>query len=201
MKRVMLASGNPGKLQELQHVLKGLPIELLPQPDDARYAVAETGTTFVENAIIKARHACAISRLPCIADDSGLMVDALDGHPGVKTARYAGPVADSADNMAKLLDALSGIDDAAQRGAQFCCVLVYMRHAQDPLPVIATATWRGQIATSQRGAGGFGYDPVFYLPELELCAAEMSADEKKARSHRGQAALLLARALAPVLGV
>ncbi|WP_154222454.1 RdgB/HAM1 family non-canonical purine NTP pyrophosphatase [Marinicella rhabdoformis] len=195
--KVMLASGNQGKLAELQLALSPLGFELIPQPKTAEYDVEETGSTFVENAIIKARHASALSGLPCIADDSGLMVSALNDKPGVRTARFAGVNATSEDNMALMLEQLEGKEN---RAAQFCCVLVFVRHANDPLPVIATATWSGEIAIEKSGADGFGYDPIFYVPTHKKTAAELSREEKQSLSHRGQAVAILSEQLANQLG-
>ena len=193
---VMLASGNQGKLAELQSAMSHLGLALTPQPKTAEYEVEETGSTFVENAIIKARHASKLSGLPCIADDSGLMVSALNDRPGVRTARFAGEAATSEENMALMLQQLAGKDD---RKAQFCCVLVFVRHAADPLPVIATATWSGEIAKEKSGAEGFGYDPIFYVPSHEKTAAELTKEEKQSMSHRGQAVEILSEQLAKQL--
>ncbi len=190
--KIMLASGNQGKLVELQSALQPLNVVLLPQPKAKKYEVAETGSTFVENAIIKARHAASLSGLPCIADDSGLMVKALNDEPGVRTARYAGVGASSEENIKKMLLALEDEDD---RQAQFCCVLVYLRHAEDPLPVIATASWAGEIAKVPVGTQGFGYDPIFYVPSEQMTAAELSKEVKQTLSHRGQAVALLSKQL------
>lgn len=195
--KVMLASGNQGKLMELQAALAPLNMTLVAQPKAPEYEVEETGTTFVENAIIKARHAARLSGLPCIADDSGLMVKALNDAPGVRTARYAGEQASSQDNMDKMMAALQG---AADRTAQFCCVLVYLRHADDPLPVIATATWQGEIAQSPSGKDGFGYDPIFWVPSENKTAAELTPETKQIMSHRGQAVALMSQELAKEWG-
>lgn len=194
--KVMLASGNAGKLKELQAALSPLGLELVPQPQTADYEVEETGTTFVENAIIKARHAASLSGLPCIADDSGLMVTALGDRPGVKTARYAGEGATSEENMALMLEELQGKTD---RTAQFCCVLVFVGHANDPLPVMATATWAGEIAEQKSGAEGFGYDPIFFVPTHNKTAAELTREEKQSLSHRGQAVRILSAQLKEAL--
>lgn len=194
--KVMLASGNAGKLKELQSALSPLGLDLQAQPKSAEYEVEETGSTFVENAIIKARHASALSGLPCIADDSGLMVSALNDRPGVRTARYAGVNASSEDNMALMLKEL---DNETDRRAQFCCVLVFLRHANDPLPVIATATWVGEIAEQASGAEGFGYDPIFFVPSHGKTAAELTREEKQSMSHRGQAVAILSQQLKQIL--
>jgi XTP/dITP diphosphohydrolase len=191
---IVLASGNPGKLAEIRALLAGGGIELQPQSRWDVPEVEETGTTFVENAIIKARHAAAISGLPAIADDSGLEVDALGGAPGVRSARFAGPQADDEANNRLLLEKLAG-RPAAERTARFRCVMVYLPAADSPAPLIREATWEGRIAEAPRGAGGFGYDPLF-LPEGERgSAAELPAVRKNALSHRGHALRALVAAL------
>lgn len=184
MDRIVLASGNAGKLRELSRALLPLGVELLPLSDFTSTQAEETGLSYVENALIKARHAADASGLPALADDSGLSVDALGGAPGVYSARYAGPEADNAANRAKLLQALA---EQPQRTAAFHCVLALVRSAQDPLPRIAQGHWAGEILRAERGDGGFGYDPVFFDPELGLSAAEMDPETKQARSHRGHA--------------
>ena len=184
--RVVLATGNPGKLQELQAMLEPLGIEVVPLSQFTRAAVAETGLTFVENAIIKARHAAQLAQLPAIADDSGLEVDGLQGAPGIYSARYAGEHASDEDNLRKLLAALDG-RKAAERTARYCCALVYLRWGHDPFPLISQASWEGRIGEVPRGSGGFGYDPIFELPERAMTVAEMPAEEKNRLSHRGQA--------------
>ncbi|MFT4530695.1 MAG: XTP/dITP diphosphohydrolase [Gammaproteobacteria bacterium] len=186
--KIVLASGNAGKLREFsamfaQHFADAN-VELIPQTtlgvDDAE----ETGLSFVENAILKARHACAITGLPALADDSGLEVDALQGAPGIYSARYSGQ-GDSANN-GKLLTALVGIPEA-QRTARFQCVLVYMRHAEDPTPQVFQGCWEGRIVNQAAGSEGFGYDPVFYVPSEGCTAASLSKEQKNQLSHRGQA--------------
>jgi XTP/dITP diphosphohydrolase len=184
--RVILATGNPGKLQELRAMLEPLAIEVLPLADFSRTSIAETGQTFVENALLKARHAAQLTQLPAIADDSGLEVDALHGAPGIYSARYAGEQASDEDNLQKLLAALAG-RPAAERVARYCCALVYMRWHQDPFPLISQASWHGRIVDAPRGHGGFGYDPIFELPERGLTVAELPASEKNRLSHRSQA--------------
>lgn len=192
MKKVLLASSNQGKLKELRSYLSELPIELISQPTDARYEVAETGTTFVENAIIKARHSAAISKLPCIADDSGLVVDTLDGKPGVKTARFAHNSANSLENMDYLLEKLMNQDN---RVAKFICVLVYLRHEFDPSPIIVSGEWNGVIAEQKSGNNGFGYDPIFIGEGQNKSNAELSPQEKAKYSHRGKASRSLSKKL------
>jgi XTP/dITP diphosphohydrolase len=184
--RVVLATGNPGKLQELRAMLEPLAIEVVPLSQFTRAAIPETGLTFVENAIIKARHAAQLAQLPAIADDSGLEVDALQGAPGIYSARYAGEHASDEDNLRKLLAALDG-RKAAERSARYCCALVYLRWGHDPFPLISQASWEGRIGEVPRGSGGFGYDPIFELPERAMTVAEMPAAEKNRLSHRGQA--------------
>ncbi|RZM84721.1 non-canonical purine NTP pyrophosphatase, RdgB/HAM1 family [Pseudoalteromonas rubra] len=183
-RQIVLATGNQGKVAELGSMLKDLNIEILPQSQFNVGEVAETGTTFVENAIIKARHAAKITGLPAIADDSGLEVDALKGAPGVYSARFAGADASDQDNIDKLLDAMTG---KTQRSARFWCVLVYMRHADDPTPIICQASWEGRITEDQQGLQGFGYDPVFWVESNQCTSAQLSKAEKNALSHRGQA--------------
>ncbi|MBS0357789.1 MAG: XTP/dITP diphosphatase [Proteobacteria bacterium] len=186
MKKIIVATGNLGKLNEIRQVLSDLPMALLPQSELKIREVEETGLTFVENAIIKARYACQKSGLPAIADDSGLAVDALEGKPGIHSARYAGSRKNDSSNIEKLLHDLENVSDE-HRGAQFYCVIVYMRHEQDPTPIICQGSWRGSIMRIPRGNSGFGYDPVFYLSEQQCTAAELSAEDKNRLSHRGQA--------------
>ncbi|CAM2930049.1 RdgB/HAM1 family non-canonical purine NTP pyrophosphatase [Shewanella amazonensis] len=184
MKKVVLASGNKGKLKEFNEMFSEYSLSVVAQSEFQVPDVEETGTTFVENAIIKARHAAAITGLPAIADDSGLEVDALEGAPGIYSARYAGVGAKDTDNWQKLLGALEG---KTERSARFQCVLVYMRHAKDPTPIICQAAWEGRIGLEARGDNGHGYDPVFIAEGGELTAAQMSSDAKNAVSHRGKA--------------
>ena len=186
MKKVVLASGNPGKLREIGEMLKALDMEVLPQSQFDVPEAEETGTTFVENAIIKARNAARHTGLPAIADDSGIEVDALDGAPGVYSARYAGAKASDADNNAKLLLALEGVPEE-KRTARYQAVLVYMRHADDPTPIISQASWEGSILTEARGEHGFGYDPIFFVPSEGCASAELSPETKNRLSHRGKA--------------
>ncbi|MDN3383055.1 RdgB/HAM1 family non-canonical purine NTP pyrophosphatase [Pseudoalteromonas sp. APC 3358] len=183
-KTLVLATGNPGKVNELANMLSPLNINVVPQSDFNVGEVAETGTTFVENAIIKARHAAKITGMPAIADDSGLEVDGLNGAPGVYSARFAGPGASDQDNIDKLLVDLG---DNPIRSARFWCVLVLMRHADDPTPLICSASWEGEITLTQNGSGGFGYDPVFFVAEKNCTSAELTKEQKNAVSHRGQA--------------
>lgn len=193
-KTVVLASGNPGKVREFNQLLSSLDFEVVPQ---SRYAVAEaeeTGLTFVENAILKARNAAHHTRLPALADDSGLEVDALNGAPGIYSARYAGPGASDRENLEKLLTMLDGVPDE-RRAARFQCVLVYLRHALDPTPLICQGTWEGRILTAARGTGGFGYDPVFFVPDQGCASAELPPEVKNTLSHRGQALRKLLDAL------
>ena len=192
--RIVLATGNRGKLREMQQVLGPLGLDVVAQGDFQVPDADETGLSFVENAIIKARNAALHTGLPAIADDSGLEVDALDGAPGIHSARYAGPGATDADNNTKLLAELAarGIRDAT---ARFQCVLVFMRHANDPVPLIARGSWEGRILASARGDGGFGYDPLFFVPEEGCTSAELGAERKNLLSHRGQALVKLAALL------
>ena len=183
-KTLVLATGNPGKVKELANMLSSLNINVVPQSDFNVSEVAETGTTFVENAIIKARHAAKITGMAAIADDSGLEVDGLNGAPGVYSARFAGLGASDQDNLDKLLVDLG---NNPIRSARFWCVLVLMRHADDPTPLICSASWEGEITLTQNGNGGFGYDPVFFVPEQNCTSAELTKEQKNAVSHRGQA--------------
>ncbi|CAM3044884.1 RdgB/HAM1 family non-canonical purine NTP pyrophosphatase [Shewanella loihica] len=188
MNQIVLASGNKGKLKEFAEILAEFGIEVLPQSQFNVQEVPETGTTFVENAIIKARHAAQVTGLAAIADDSGLEVDALEGAPGIYSARYGGEGASDSDNYTKLLGALNDND---KRSARFQCILVYMRHAKDPTPIICQASWEGSIGFEPKGDNGHGYDPVFIPMDHECSAAELRSDEKNALSHRGKAMQLL----------
>ena len=193
MKNLVLASGNKGKLGELSALLETLDYKLLPQSAFDVPEVAETGTTFVENAIIKARNAAQHTGYAAIADDSGIEVDALDGAPGVYSARFAGLEASDSDNNALLVEKLSRVP-AAKRSARYRAVIVYMRHAGDPSPIICEGSWEGMIQLEPTGTGGFGYDPYFFIPEQGCTSAQLSASDKNRLSHRGQALrLLLAR--------
>jgi len=188
MRKVVLASSNKGKLIELQAILETRDVQLLPQSDFSVSDADETGLSFVENALIKARHACLATGLPAIADDSGIEVDALKGEPGIYSARYAGshsPEADI-DNNAKLLRELKGVAEV-DRTARFQCVIAYMRHATDPMPLICQGTWEGRILFSEEGENGFGYDPLFYVLSHGCASAKLDAVAKNAISHRGQA--------------
>ncbi|TAM12578.1 MAG: RdgB/HAM1 family non-canonical purine NTP pyrophosphatase [Nevskiaceae bacterium] len=195
MNRVLvLASRNAGKLRELHEILAPYGWALRAIGDYDTTDVEESAPTFVENALLKARHASAAAGLPAIADDSGLEVDALRGAPGVHSARYAGIHGDDAANNTKLLAALRGVPDA-QRSARFVCAMVYLRHPDDPTPLIALGRWEGRILDASRGADGFGYDPLFFVPDCGCSAAELGAAQKNARSHRGQALRALCAAL------
>jgi len=186
LRRIVVATGNRGKLTEIRDVLAGTGIELIAQSELGISDADETGATFVENALIKARHASRASGLPALGDDSGICVDALGGAPGLISARYAGPHGDSAANIAKLLGALEGIEDA-QRSAHFHCTIVLLQSADDPAPLIAEGRWHGRILHAPRGTQGFGYDPIFFDPALGKGAAELDPDVKNRISHRGQA--------------
>jgi XTP/dITP diphosphohydrolase len=183
---LVLASGNAGKLAELDMLLGGGTFALRAQAEFGVEDVEETGLSFVENALLKARHAARATGLPALADDSGLCVDALGGAPGLYSARYAGPGGDAARNIDRLLGELDGVADDA-RGASFYCCIVLLRHATDPRPLIVEGEWRGRILRAPRGDGGFGYDPVFLDPGSDLTAAELPAAQKNAISHRGRA--------------
>lgn len=194
MQKVVLATGNAGKVAELSAMLAPFALDIVPQTALSVSDADETGLTFIENAILKARHAARITGLPAIADDSGLAVAALGGAPGIYSARYAGVGAGDQANIDKLLQAMAGIT-ASDRQAAFHCVLVYLQHAADPTPLICHGSWQGEIALTPSGNGGFGYDPVFYLPELGKTAAELTKAEKQQLSHRGQALRQLVAAL------
>lgn len=190
MNRIVVASGNAGKLAEFNRLLGEAGIAFVAQGELGVEDIEETGLTFVENALLKARHAARVTGLPALADDSGLCVDALDGAPGLYSARYAGEPSDAARNIDKLLQALDGVPEA-QRGAHFHCSLVLLRHADDPRPLIAQGEWHGQVLTERRGAGGFGYDPLFLDPETGKTAAELEPAIKNRISHRGRALAVL----------
>ncbi len=192
--KLVLASGNAGKLAELRQLLGGRGIELVAQGALGVGDIEETGLTFVENALLKARHAARATGLPALADDSGLCVDALGGAPGLYSARYAGSPTDDAANNAKLLDALRGVP-AARRTARFHAVVVLLRHAEDPQPLVCEGSWEGTIVDVPRGSNGFGYNPMFLDPVHGLTAAEMEPALKNAISHRGRALAALARRL------
>ena len=183
---LVIASGNGGKLKEFSRLTVPLGLEVYPQSEFGIQSPEETGTTFVENALLKARHCARLSGRAALADDSGLCVDALGGAPGIYSARYSGEDGGDRANNEKLLSALTSVP-AGQRGATFVCVIVMMRYADDPMPLIAQGRWRGTIASVPRGANGFGYDPLFEVPGMDLTAAQLSAGQKDSLSHRGQA--------------
>lgn len=196
IEKLVLASGNQGKLREFSQLFADKDIQVIPQNEFDAIEAEETGLSFVENAILKARNACKFSGLPALADDSGLEVDALKGAPGIYSARYAGTGASDQDNYLKLLEAMQGVP-AEQRTARFQCVLVYMRHENDPTPQVFQGSWEGQILTEPSGAEGFGYDPVFLIPNEACSAAELAKERKNALSHRGQAIQELLRSWRP----
>lgn len=191
--KIVVASGNSGKLREFERLLADFDVELIPQSAFDIEQAIESGATFTENALIKARHAAAATGLPAIADDSGLAVDALDGRPGVYSARYAGENASDAENNERLLVELEGVPDS-QRGAAFHCVVCLVRPDGSD-PVVAKGRWRGRILHEPRGTGGFGYDPLFFVEDAGCSSAELPPEAKNARSHRGQALRELARKL------
>ena len=195
MSRLVLASSNQGKLAELQPLLADAGFELVTQGELGVGDAIEDGLSFVENALIKARHAARATGLPALADDSGLVVDALGGAPGLLSARYAGVHGDAQANNRKLLEALRGVPEAG-RGARFVAVLVLLRHAADPLPLVAQGVWEGRVLEAPRGTQGHGYDPVFLDPTLGLAAAEMAPELKNRVSHRGKALAELRKLLA-----
>ncbi len=194
--QLVLASSNQGKLKEFSQFFsthfKQFNIELIPQSNFTVSNAKETGQSFIENAIIKARHAAAHTGLPALADDSGLSVQALKGAPGIYSARFAGENASDTDNIKQLLNRLKGLPET-QRQAEFHCVLAYMRHAQDPNPQLFIGSWKGQITTTPQGHNGFGYDPIFYYPKTQCTAAELDSTQKQAHSHRGKALALMAQ--------
>ena len=194
MQDIVLASSNPGKVREINQLLAELDLQVRPQSEFNVIDAEETGLTFVENAILKARNAAQHTGLPAIADDSGIEVDALRGAPGIYSARFAGTGASDRENLDKLLAELDGVPEA-QRSARFQCLMVYLRHANDPTPLICQGTWEGRILTTARGDNGFGYDPVFYVPTHDCSSAELPADVKNSLSHRGQALRRLVSAL------
>ena len=192
--KVVLASSNRGKLREINQILGGLGIQTLPQSGFDVSDAEETGLSFVENAILKARHAALATGLPAIADDSGLEVDALNGAPGIYSARFAGAGATDADNVQKLLESLQDVPET-ERTARFQCLMVFMAHAEDPTPLICQGSWEGRILTAPCGENGFGYDPVFFVPSENCAAAELPPEVKNRLSHRGQALAKLLVAL------
>lgn len=192
--RIVLASNNAGKVREFNQLLTDTDIEVIPQSEFSVTEIEETGLTFVENALLKARNAAAHTGLPAVADDSGLEVDALQGAPGIYSARYAGAGASDQDNVQKLLDALKNVPEK-KRSARFQCLMVYMRHARDPTPRIFQGSWEGQILYETRGDNGFGYDPVFYVPDQRCSSAQLSPEVKNSLSHRGQALKQLVQSL------
>lgn len=194
MQKVVLATGNAGKVRELASLLQDFGLEVVAQTELGVESAEETGLTFIENAILKARHAAQVTGLPAIADDSGLAVDILGGAPGIYSARYAGVEATDQQNLEKLLAALEDVPEG-KRQAQFHCVLVYMRHAEDPTPLVCHGSWEGVITRKPAGEGGFGYDPIFFVPSEGKTAAELTREEKSAISHRGQALKLLLEAM------
>ncbi|EOV9946939.1 RdgB/HAM1 family non-canonical purine NTP pyrophosphatase [Providencia stuartii] len=194
MQKVVLATGNPGKVNELADLLRDFGMDIVAQTSLGVESAEETGLTFIENAILKARHASQQTGLPAIADDSGISVDALGGAPGIYSARYAGEEATDEQNLHKLLDAMKSVPDG-ERQAQFNCVLVYLRHAEDPTPLVFHGRWHGIITHEPSEQGGFGYDPIFYVPELNCTSAELTKSEKQAISHRGKALAMLLDAL------
>jgi XTP/dITP diphosphohydrolase len=183
---VVVASDNPGKLAEIRHLLAGLDLEVRTQSEFGLIGAPETGSTFLENALEKARHASESTGMPSIADDSGLEVAALAGRPGVRSARFAGEPATDDENIDRLLSELRAVPEA-RRTANFRCVAVYLESPDDPAPLVAEGAWHGRILEERRGRGGFGYDPVFFDPDLGKAAAEMNGDEKNSVSHRGRA--------------
>jgi len=186
MSKIILATGNLGKVQEFQRILTDCALEIIPQSHFNVTSIPETGLTFVENALLKARHAALQTGLPALADDSGVIVDALKGAPGIYSARYGGENATAEQNIQKLLSALQEVPEA-ERTARFYCVLTLLRHPEDPLPIIAEGIWEGKILLAPQGSEGFGYDPIFWVPEHQCSAAQLPEALKNCLSHRGQA--------------
>ena len=184
--RIVLASNNAGKVQEINEVLSDYALTLVPQSEFSITEAEETGASFVENALIKARYAAFHTGLSAIADDSGIEVNALNGQPGIYSARFAGVGATDQDNLHKLIDAITDFAES-QRKARYVCAMVYIRHADDPAPLISQGFWEGSLVTELRGENGFGYDPMFYVPEHQCTAAQLSSDLKNRMSHRGKA--------------
>ena len=197
MREIVLATGNANKVKEIDAMLKTLGITVIPQSKYRVCDAEETGTTFVENAIIKARNASLQTGLPAIADDSGIEVDVLNGEPGVYSSRFSGPNSDDAKNLDKLINCIKPFEPES-RTARYWCIMVYMRHAKDPTPIICQACWEGLLITEKRGMNGFGYDPVFFIPELQKTAAEISLEEKNSMSHRAKALKLLLNKLSEI---
>jgi XTP/dITP diphosphohydrolase len=198
-RRVVLASLNRGKAREVGQLLAGSGLEVVSQATFDMPEAEETAPTFVENALLKARNAARHTGLPALADDSGLAVDALDGAPGIRSARFAGEQGDDAANNALLLERLAGVP-AERRGASFICIMVYLRHADDPVPLVCEGRWHGRVLETPRGDNGFGYDPLFLVPELGLTSAELPPEQKNRLSHRGQALRRLVERLAVEAG-
>ncbi|RDI41322.1 XTP/dITP diphosphatase [Aquicella lusitana] len=192
--KIVLASNNPGKIQEFSELLKNFHLEIIPQSAFNIAEAEETGLSFIENALIKARHASRLTGLPAIADDSGLVVSALHGAPGIYSARYAGTQANAQDNIKKLLHELKDVPEG-NRQAQFHCVLVFVSHEKDPTPLVCDGSWSGTILHEPKGEKGFGYDPVFYVPSEGKAAAELPSTIKNEISHRGQALQILLKRL------
>ncbi len=198
--KIILASGNAGKVREIDQLLEGLSLKVLPQSDFDVPQIEETGLTFVENAILKARNAAHYADLPAIADDSGIAVDVLQGRPGIYSARFAGVGASDEDNLLKLIDMIKPFPEE-QRTARFICSMVYLRHEHDPVPIIAQGVWEGQLVTEPKGENGFGYDPVFYIASQQCTSAELTPEVKNKLSHRGQALMQLLGKLKEVYSV
>lgn len=183
---IVLATGNPGKVRELQEILADSGLTIAPQSNYDVPEAVEDGLGFIENALIKARNAAAHTGLPAIADDSGIAVDALDGEPGIHSARFAGSDATDESNLQLLLNKMKHVKDE-ERTARFICLMVFVQHANDPTPLICQGVWEGRLLHAPQGENGFGYDPIFYVPEKDCSSAQLSSDEKNAMSHRGQA--------------
>ena len=195
-KHIVLATANPGKVKEIKQLLRGVAINVSPQMAFSVPEIEETGLTFIENALLKARNVAIHTDLPAIADDSGLVVGALNGAPGIRSARYAGSNATNAENISKLVDAIRLVPEE-KRAAYFICVMVYLRYADDPDPIITKGVWQGNILTEPQGARGFGYDPIFWVPTHQCSSAQLSPEVKNQLSHRGHALRSLVKKLRP----
>jgi len=198
MNKIVLASNNAGKAREISEILSDYDITVIPQSEFNVPEIPETGLTFVENALIKARNACHHTGLPSLADDSGIEIDALKGAPGIYSARYAGEGASDSDNVKKALSELKDIPEQ-QRSARFQCLMVLLEHEKDPTPLICQGSWEGRILTEPQGENGFSYDPVFYVPEHQCSAAQLTAEQKNALSHRGKALMQLTEKIKPLI--
>ncbi len=188
--KIVLATGNLNKVKEINAIVESIPVVVLPQSQFQIKEAVETGTTFIENAIIKARNASEQTGLPAIADDSGIEVDALNGEPGVYSSRYSGPDSNDQKNLEKLIENIKNVPEE-RRSCRYWCVMVYLKHAKDPTPVVCQASWEGQLITTPMGSNGFGYDPIFWIPSQKATAAQITLEQKNSMSHRAKALKML----------